>query len=666
MRRPSAVPSHLGTPHEPIMIDDEDDIEWSSTNLYDVITIDEDDDDDVESVDNTTGDVEFISERGPVVDDEYRWGSPRPPRPQKPRKNKQKPFVVYEPRVKPVTNASFIQGHFITDNFWLVPGDVVELRKDPSAPFKCGDFLKIESIYEHAQSVYLRGLLYRRARTLEGMLPRKLNEVYQVLQHNLEDTRSVYVQSLHDVSANLVVRTRCLKHTNAPFPDNGFRTFEDMHGQSSEFVQDHAQLTCRWKRIFQYASAMDLMTGYQQMQSVQRLTDAECDKGLRVPDILLRRAVPKMESDLSVIDLTAEEAADQTSQQLSSMLNKTHISAPSANTALTFGDYYCGAGGVSVGAREAGFKVVYGVDHNPDACGTYRRNFPNTEVFEEDMSRFLTARLQGNAHVRCVHMSTVCKTLSCAYTVRGKNHDANEATLFTISDILRKATPMVATLEQTSGALNPGKKQLFNSFVLQFTALNYSVKWVSHTFSEFGVPQARKRLIMIAACPGHPLPEFPEPTHAKTPGIPVPGLRPSVTIADALSPIRRGTPNHNPATLTAGNFAPYCPDQLLRGCITTSGGQNNWHPSGKRHLTEREFACLQTFPLDHVFVGTRSSIVQQVGNAVPPAFSQKLFASIRKTFEEVDKMDRENAGVIQLDDDEEMMDDDKIVVDLTD
>jgi DNA (cytosine-5)-methyltransferase 1 len=651
------------------LIDDDDDIDDLSTNLYGVITIDDDDDDDLELQDDTAAEVHVISERGPVVDDEYRWGAPRPPRPQRTTKRKQKPFVIYEPRVKPLTNASLLEGHWITDTFCLVPGQVVELREDPSAPFKCGDFLKIDSIYEDdTHSVHLRGLLYRRTKTLDGMLPRKLNEVYQVLQQNMEDARSIHVQSLHDVPVSLVIRTRCLRHTNAPFPDNSFRKFEDMHGQTPKFVQDHAQLTCRSKRLFQYASAMDLMTGHPQMQSVERLTEAECDKGLRVPDVLLRAAVPKLKSDLTVIDLTAEEAADQTSQQLSNLLQNTHIS--NTDSAYTFGDYYCGAGGVSVGAREAGFKVVYGVDHDHDACATYRRNFPGTEVFEEDINCFLTGTGHECAHVRCLHMSTVCKTVSPAYTVRGKNHDANEATLFTISDILRKATPMVATLEQTFGALNPDKKQLFNAFVSQFTSMNYSVKWAIHTLSEYGVPQARKRLIMIAACPGHPLPDFPMPTHAVSPDSPVPGLKPSVTIADAFRPIRRDTPNHNPSAFTAGNFAPYSPDQLLRGCITTSGGQNNWHPNGNRPLTQREYACLQTFPLDHVFVGNRTSVIKQVGNAVPPAFSQKLYASIRKTFEEVDKMDREHAGAIQLDDDEVMMDettmdDVRVVVDLT-
>ncbi|KAK6001047.1 hypothetical protein QM012_003130 [Aureobasidium pullulans] len=656
MRRPSSVePSRTGTSDEPIMILDDDD-DYRSTNLYNVITICDDDDD-----------VHFISERTPFVDDEFRWGAPRPPRSQKSCKRQIRPFVAYEPKTKPIMNVSLLQGHWITDNFCLLPGHVVELREDRSSPFKCGDFVKIETIYEDldTHNVYLRGLLYRRTKTMEGMLPKKLNEVYQVLQQNLEDARAIEVQSLHDVPVSLVVRTRCLKHTNTPFPENSFRKLEDMHGQTMDFVQDNAQLTCRWKRIFQYTCSVELMTGYPHLQSIQRVTDAECDKGFRIPDIVLRKAVPKLESDLTVIDLTAQDAADQDAQHLSNMLNNTHISEPSADSAYTFGDFFCGAGGVSIGAREAGFKVVYGVDHDKDACATYRLNFPDTRVFEEDVNYTLTARVKENAHVRCVHMSTVCKTISTAYTVRGKNHDANEATLFTISDILRKATPMVATLEQTFGALNPGKKQLFNAFVWQFTSMNYSVKWAVHTLSEYGVPQARKRLIMIASCPGHPLPDFPKPTHAASPTNPVSDLRPSVTIADALQPIRCDTRNHRPDALPAKDFAPYSPHQLVRGCITTSGGQNNWHPSGKRHFTEREYACLQTFPLDHTFIGTRSSVVQQVGNAVPPAFSRKLFESIRKTFEEIDQQDRENAGVIQLDDDEEMLDDGRIVVDLT-
>ncbi|KAH0255946.1 S-adenosyl-L-methionine-dependent methyltransferase, partial [Aureobasidium melanogenum] len=666
MRRPSSViPSRPGSSRDPIMIDDEDGddvVDYVNTNFYSAIMIDDDEDE-------TENEVQFISEHTRVVDSEQRWGAPRPPRPARAAKKKSNPSVIYEPRTKPIINTSFLQGHWIVETFCLVPGLVVELQVDSSRPHEfedCGDFLKIQDIYEDLDTkiVYLRGLLYRRTRTLSGMLPKKLNEVYQVLQQNLEDPRAIQIQSLHDVPVSLVVRTRCLKHTNVPFRENSFRTREDMYGQGKQFPRDNAQLTCRWKRVFQYSCAEDLKKGHPQQQSLQRITDVECDEDFRVPDFVLRRAVPMIKSDLTVTDLTADEAADQDTQQLIGLMSGTHIS-DTDHSAYTFADFYCGAGGVSAGAKQAGFKIVYGVDHDRDACATYRLNFPGTTVFEESINYNLTVRVQENAHVRCVHMSTVCKTISTAYTVRGKNHDANEATLFTISDILRKTTPMVATLEQTFGALNPNKVQLFNSFVLQFTSMNYSVRWAVHTLSEFGVPQKRKRLIMIASCPGHPLPNFPAPTHAPEPESPVSGLKPSVTIADALRGIRCNTPNHNPNVLTARDFAPYSPHQLLRGCITTSGGQNNWHPSGKRPMTEREYACLQTFPLDHVFVGTRSSVVQQIGNAVPPAFSRKLYESIRKTFEEVDKQDRENARVIQIDDDEEMMDDGRTVVDLT-
>ncbi|TIA86228.1 S-adenosyl-L-methionine-dependent methyltransferase [Aureobasidium pullulans] len=684
MRRPSSVaPDRTGTHHQPIMIDDDDD-DYMNTNMYNMITIDDKEGNPYDTItiedDNIDDDdVEFISERTPVTDNDARWGAPQSSSPAStPKRRPKRPFVVYEPRTKPIVNTAFLEAHWVSDKHCVVPGLTVELRIDPSAPFKCGDFLRIESIFEDldTKNVYLRGILFRRARTLEGMLPKKLNEVYQVLQHNLGDSRPIHTQSLHDVPVNLATGIRGLRHTNALFPQNSFRTFEDMTGRNPAFVQANAGLTCRWKRVFQYTNATDLVTGYPHVQSLERLTDAECDEGLAIPDFMLRRAVPEVDSDLSVVDLTAEEAASKDAKGLADILGqmgKMRILDLRADSAFTFADFFCGAGGVSVGAKMSGFKILYAVDHDKDACSTYRLNFPGTQVFEESIHDNLTCRKQNNAHVRCCHMSTVCKTVSTAYTVRGKNHDANEATLFCISDILRKATPMVATLEQTFGALNKGKKQIFNDFVWQFTSMNYSVKWAVHTLSEYGVPQARKRLIMLGACPGHPLPDFPLPTHSPSPANPVVGLRPSVTIADALQPIRHNTPNHNPGNLDPKDFLPYSPHQLVRGCITTSGGLNNWHYSGKRHYTEREFACFQTFPLDHVFIGNRTSVVQQVGNAVPPAFSSKLYASIRKCFEEVDEEDRERVAPIDLthdDDDvdvdiEQMMKDERVVMDLT-
>jgi DNA (cytosine-5)-methyltransferase 1 len=67
--------------------------------------------------------------------------------------------------------------------------------------------------------------------------------------------------------------------------------------------------------------------------------------------------------------------------------------------------------------------------------------------------------------------------------------------------------------------------------------------------------------------------------------------------------------------------------------MTCSGGQN-YHPSGKRDLTLREYATLQGFPDCHVFKG--SYVKKQIGNAVPPCVAKVLFESIKKDLDAVD------------------------------
>ena len=67
--------------------------------------------------------------------------------------------------------------------------------------------------------------------------------------------------------------------------------------------------------------------------------------------------------------------------------------------------------------------------------------------------------------------------------------------------------------------------------------------------------------------------------------------------------------------------------------MTTSGGQN-YHPSGTRDFTLREYASLQGFPLNHVFRGT--GIKKQIGNAVPPCVAKVLFESVKRDLDRAD------------------------------
>jgi DNA (cytosine-5)-methyltransferase 1 len=73
---------------------------------------------------------------------------------------------------------------------------------------------------------------------------------------------------------------------------------------------------------------------------------------------------------------------------------------------------------------------------------------------------------------------------------------------------------------------------------------------------------------------------------------------------------------------------PYTEHKLFHTILTTIK-PNHYHPNGNRRLTTREIAALQTFPHDFFFEGARQADhLKQIGNAVPPAFAEKLFRHI--------------------------------------
>jgi DNA (cytosine-5)-methyltransferase 1 len=114
------------------------------------------------------------------------------------------------------------------------------------------------------------------------------------------------------------------------------------------------------------------------------------------------------------------------------------------------------------------------------------------------------------------------------------------------------------------------------------------------------------------------------------------GLKPLRTIRDAIESIPMGWPNHDPHSCALMDKLPFSPD--TQAPTVTTGGGNNYHPSGKRNYTNREFAALQTFPLHHMFGDnlTASVIRKQIGNAVPPLFAKILFEHIKAELEKSD------------------------------
>lgn len=150
---------------------------------------------------------------------------------------------------------------------------------------------------------------------------------------------------------------------------------------------------------------------------------------------------------------------------------------------------------------------------------------------------------------------------------------------------------------------------------------------------EYGLPQTRRRLIIIASCPGEKLPPWPAPTH----GPPGSGLKPFVTEAAAFRPLRRNTDLHDVRAARRVTETPRSGNAPFSGTITCSGPTTvKHHHDGTRVFTLRELACLQGFPLQHVFEGNRSATMKQIGNAFAPCVVKVFLGHLRRCLERRD------------------------------
>ena len=170
---------------------------------------------------------------------------------------------------------------------------------------------------------------------------------------------------------------------------------------------------------------------------------------------------------------------------------------PKANQRrYTFGDCFCGAGGMSRGAVSAGLRINWAFDFNLPACQTYAMNFFGTPIYNIWANDFSEAK--GYHKVDICHLSPPCQFFSDAHTIQGKDDDMNTASLFAIFNLLEKAKPRIVTLEQTSGLIRR-HPLFFNAVINMFTSRGFSVRWKVMNCADFGLPQRRMRLFIMTS-----------------------------------------------------------------------------------------------------------------------------------------------------------------------
>ncbi|EUC35618.1 hypothetical protein COCCADRAFT_3158 [Bipolaris zeicola 26-R-13] len=517
-----------------------------------------------------------------------------------------------------------------------------------------GDFLRVKYIIMNLETdeVRLRGYRMRRVKYLGQLFDWKLNELAMVLRIKEQDDRTPLVAGLEDVNIDEVYRIRDCTLTNKPYPFLSFRTSGRLAvpvGINQEEIKlqiFHAgRLTCRVINI-QYMN----QHGKSYSGVVRYLYGEEADKLGNVDQLTQAGASRKTAISIGVED---DDCVIVTKDCFTSRNRKRRMRADSSGLAtprskatfsskrdqLTYGDVYCGVGGASQGALQAGYSVAWGLDKDDRAVEAYKLNHRSAYAFKMDAHNFPPPGISKEAwRVDVLHLSPPCCYWSPVHTQPGPNDQENYEALYTVGPILKKVKPRVATLEQTSGLLTSrAHKRNFFTLLNDIGHAGYDLQYKIQDLSEFGLVQQRKRLLIIAARRGMPLPPFPKPTH----GPPGSGLKPLVSIADALLPLRQlgyeaATDPYNQPRFFASPRTPYNMNSHLKGCITT-GGTTSYHPSGTRPFTARELSLFQSFPPNYQFTGSKSEATKQAGNAFPPIMAEALYRSIAKTLKAYDQ-----------------------------
>lgn len=344
-------------------------------------------------------------------------------------------------------------------------------------------------------------------------------------------------------------------------------------------------------------------------------------------------------------------------------------------------DLFAGAGGMTLGAIQAGIKVAFAVESETNACLTYGRNFISTSLFNNDIRSLREVPvLRLNRNPVIVFGGPPCQGFS---TSNQKTRSAQNENNWLYAEFVRviklvKPLPEWVVFENVKGFTETENGLFLEKVILELELLGYCVSFQKLNAVQYGVPQKRTRFFAVASLQGITF-DFPTPIQVNP-----------ITVMDALSdlPLLSVGSNEYSHAYADDPISTYA--QQLRGDLQVSTNHQvtrnsktvlerykyipqggNWqnipahlmqnyqdasrchtgiyhrlhldhpsivignyrknmliHPTQDRGLSVREAARLQSFPDWFEFMGSIGFQQQQVGNAVPPQLAQAVFSRI--------------------------------------
>lgn len=337
------------------------------------------------------------------------------------------------------------------------------------------------------------------------------------------------------------------------------------------------------------------------------------------------------------------------------------------------GELFCGPGGIAWGATHADigdpkFRIVHqwANDYDASTCETYRHNIcPNAPqtVYHEDIRKFDMGKL---APIDALAFGFPCNDYSVVGEQKGM--DGVYGPLYSYGvKALKKFQPQWFLAENVGGLRNANEGKAFTKILAELRNAGYTITPHLYKFEEYGIPQARHRLIIvgirndIAKNVTYRVPST-EPykdidntcrTAIEVPPIPADAFnneatKQSQTVIDRLNHILPGQnaftadlPEELRLNIKGARISqiykrldPDKPSYTVTG--SGGGGTHIYHWAEPRALTNRERARLQTFPDTYEFLGNKESVRKQIGMAVPCRGAQIIFEAILRSFAGID------------------------------
>ena len=328
---------------------------------------------------------------------------------------------------------------------------------------------------------------------------------------------------------------------------------------------------------------------------------------------------------------------------------------------LRLGELFSGPGGIGLGAKTAAstnYQIVtqWATDYDLDSCDTYAANVSD-RVICHDVRTLDFDRLEELGDIDGLAFGFPCNDFSQVGEQKGLAGEFGPLYQYGVKALYR-FKPLFFMAENVSGLTGAKNRAAFDQILHELEQAGYTVTPHTYRFEEYGLPQARHRVVIVGyrddlgltftppqpgeermtarqalECPPIPAdaPNHELPRHDRRTVERLEAIKPGQNAFTADLPEHLQIKTRVKLSQLYKRLHPDKPAYTLTG--SGGGGTHVYHYSEPRALTNRERARLQTFPDDFEFKGGRESVRKQIGMAVPPRGAQIIFDAILSQLE---------------------------------